>query len=218
MPWGVAAAAIGAGGAIYSANKSADASQQAAQTQAAGEDEALAYMRQTEALPQYMREQSMSQLGGLYGIQTPMFDENGDIMLDENGNPIMSDQGDPSQIMRGLEGTPMYQAIMSGQQAGEESIMRNAGATGGLRSGGANENLARYSGDLQNRALMSSMSGLQDFARLPSNTNQIAGQMNQIGNTQALGIQSAAQAEQQGYNNAANALMGGANMYLRAGQ
>ena len=210
MPWGVAAAAVAAGGAIYSSNKAADASEKASQVQGGAEEQALAYLKQTEALPQHLRGQAMSQLGGLYGFQTPMFDDYGQPMMDEAGNPMYEESGDS---LAQLKQTPMYQSVMAGVPASEEAILRHAGTTGGLRSGGVQQNLATNIQGLEQQALQQSMSGLQGFANLPSNANQIAQQQGQIGQTYGQGIMGSAQAQQAGYNNAMNSLMGGAQMY-----
>jgi hypothetical protein len=105
--------------------------------------------------------------------------------------------------------SPLYQAIMGGQEFGEEAIMRNAAMTGGLRSGNVQSNMYDYNVRLQNQALLSSyneqLGGLTGLAGLPSNANQIALGMSGIGQTQAQGIIGAEQgrqdARQQGFGN-----------------
>lgn len=104
------------------------------------------------------------------------------------------------QFFTGLESSPIYEAIMGGQKAGEESIARNAAMTGGLRSGNLQHNFMDYNTQLKNKAMMTAyqdkLSGLQGFAQLPSNANNIATQMSGIGQTLAQGRMGGAQAQQ----------------------
>lgn len=154
----------------------AEGLERAAEIQAESQREALDYLKAREALPQEFREGALSQIGGLYGL--------GDVPGQE--------------VMANLQASPIYGAITGQRQAGEEAILRNAAATGGLRSGNVQDALARYSGDLENQALMQSLSGLQGLAALPSNANQIAGAIGGIGQTLGQGVAGAAQTLAQG--------------------
>lgn len=169
-----------------------DAAIKASETQAQWQKDALEYMKQREALPQQYREGALNQLGGLYGM------EGG------TGNQ-------QAMIDRAIQ-SPLYQQIMGGLDAGENSIMRNAAATGGLRSGNAQYALADYNTQLQNKALLESynqqLMGLQGLAGLPSMAPAIAGGMSDIGTTYGQGIIAAAQANQAGGQNNANNFMG----------
>jgi hypothetical protein len=160
----------------------ADAMLEGTRLSIAAQREALEYMKQREALPQRIREGALTGLEGYFQVpDAPM------------GQQAMIAQAQQS---------PLYSAIMGGQQAGEEAILRNASATGGLRSGNVQENLARYSGDLQNQALLTSfnqaqgredfnqqtnLGGLQSLANIQSNAPMIANQMSGIGATQGAG-------------------------------
>ena len=108
--------------------------------------------------------------------------------------------------------SPLYQQIMGGQELGEEAIMRNAAATGGLRSGNVQGNMYDYITQLQNQALLSSyneqLQGLLGMAGLPTNAGAIAQQMGNIGTTLGQGQVAAAQAQQQGWNNWMNTGLG----------
>ena len=110
---------------------------------------------------------------------------------------------------------------MGGLKAGEESIMRNAAMTGGLRSGNTQSALADYATQLQNKALTDAynqqLSGLTGLAHLPTNEAAIGQTMANIGNTRAQGILGAAQAKQAMYQNVGNTLMSGVGMGLEAG-
>lgn len=188
----------------FGAKDAAQATKEAANTSVEFQREALDYLKQQEALPSYFREQALTGLGSIYGIAP------------EGGG------GTPFDISS-LQQNPLYQGIMQGQKAGEEAILRNASATGGLRSGNVQSNLADFSSNLQNQALMSAyqdqLSGLQGLAYgTPSNANAIAGATTGIGNTLASGITGAAQARQQGQAAATGTLLGGLQTGLKAYQ
>jgi len=160
----------------------ADASIAGANIQAQGQREALGYMKEREALPRQFSEGALKGLGGIYGL--------------EGGT------GNQQELIDRAIQSPLYQSIMGGQEAGEESILRNASMTGGFRSGNTQENLYDYNVQLQNKALLESynqeLQGLTGLAGLPSNTNQIAGQMSGIGQTLGQGQIAAGQAQQAG--------------------
>lgn len=173
-------------------NAAADATRQAAATQAQAQMAALEYLKETEALPQQIREQALTQLQGAYGLGDP---------------------GAQQQMIAQAQQSPLYGAIMGTQQAGEEAILRQAGATGGLRSGNVQQALADNAQQLQQQALLQSygqqLQGLQGLAQLPSQSQQIAGMMGDIGRTQAQGISGAAQAQLAGEQAQTNTVIGG---------
>lgn len=158
--------------------------------------EALDYLREREELPQQFREGALAQLAGLYGL--------------EGGTGTQA-----SLIERAME-SPIYGAIMGGQQAGEEAILRSAAATGGLRSGGVQENLAEFSSDLRNKALLEAyqqqVSGLSGLASLPSMAPQIAAGTAGIGQTLAQGTVAEAQSDALIRNQTINQLMQGGQL------
>jgi hypothetical protein len=164
------------------ADDAAKASREAAQTQAGYQTDALNYLKQKEEIPNYYREQGLKGLGGLLGM--------GD-------GP--SQQTQINDILQ----SPLYGALMSGKGAGEESILRNASMTGGLRSGGVQEALYDYNTQLQNQSLLNlynqRVSGLQGMAGLSSYAPQIAQGTANIGETLAQGQVGAEQARQTGY-------------------
>ena len=121
----------------------------------------------------------------------------GDIL---GGKYAPKDSGDVQQgMIDDARNAPLYGAIMGGQKAGNEQIMRNASMTGGLRSGDVNRNFMDFNTQLQNQALLQSynerLGGVQGLANLPSNANAIAGQMNNIGQDYGMSIVGAAQSE-----------------------
>jgi hypothetical protein len=130
-----------------------------------------------------------------------------------------SEAGDTSgqqDLINQAMSSPLYGALMGGQELGEEAIMRNAGATGGLRSGNVQGAMYDYNTQLQNQALLSSyneqLQGLQGLAGLPSNANNIAQGTANVGSTFAQGIAGKAAAENMGQQNQTNNLMGIAAM------
>ena len=197
------------GGIFGGGDDPADASRDAARMQADYQQRALDYLMETEALPQQFREGALSGLAGLYGV------------------PGGTGGALPGQQERiGLaQQSPLYAQIMGGRKAGEEAIMRQAGATGGLRSGNVQENLYDYNTQLQNQALSQAygaqigeeqrqIAGLGGLAQLPSGAGQIAGQMSGIGTTLGQGIVGAEQSQQASQQQGWGNLMGLAGLFF----
>jgi hypothetical protein len=196
----IGAAVVGGVMADKGADAAADASVQGANIQADYQREALAYLKETEEIPQLFREEALKGIAGAYNI--------------EGG------AGSQRDLIDRALASPLYGSIMGGQEAGEDAILRNAAATGGFRSGNVQHNMYDYNVQLQNRALLESynqqMQGLQGLAMLPSNANQIAQQTSEIGTTYGQGIIAAGQAQQQGYQNIGNNVMGAVNLGISA--
>jgi len=162
-------------GSITGSTKAAQAGQEGAALSANAQREGLEYLKQTEALPQELREGALTALGGLYGLG-----------------------GNPQEALAKITGSPAYTNTLATRAAGEEAILRNAAATGGLRSGNANEALAGFNIDLQNQAFNNGLVGLQGLAQLPSNANNIANATAGIGQTLGQGRVAEGQAVQAG--------------------
>ena len=174
-----------------SKEKQDNSAREAAEVQAGSQREALDYLKQTEQLPQMYREASLKSLAGEYGLKT-----------DANGNYY----ADTRDTFERAKASPIYQEAV---KQGEQSVLRNASATGGLRSGSTSENLA----GVNQSALLSTyqnmyanqLSGLQGLANLPSNANNIAASISGVGQTLGQGIiggaQSAAAQSQNNINN-----------------
>ena len=176
------------GGGDDAAKSSIKASEIAADAQR----EALDYLKEREAIPQQYREGALNTLGGLYGL--------------EGGT------GNQQELIDRSIQSPLYQQLMGGRQFGEDAILRNAAATGGLRSGNVQGALYDYNTQLQNNALLQSynqqLMGLQGLANLPSLAPTIANQISGIGQTLGQGQIAAAQAQQTGSQYGMNNLMG----------
>ena len=163
-----------------SGERAATAARDAASVQAGAQREALDYLKEREALPQEFREGALTQLAGLYGLP--------------------GGEGSQAQMIEQAKQSPLYQAMMGTREAGEDAILRHASATGGLRSGNVQANLAEFNQNLENQALLTAYGeqkqGLAGLAGLSSMAPQIAQQMAGIGQTQAQGMTAAAQAQQ----------------------
>lgn len=164
-----------------SGRDAASASIAGSELAAQGQTDVLNYIQETEALPQQYRQDAMSSLAGLYGL--------------EGG------EGNQQQFIDQAMNSPLYQQMVGNIGAGEEAIARTASATGGFRSGGFQENLADYTTSATNEALTTSynqqLQGITGLANMPSATPMIAQAMGAPSQTLAQGQIGAAQAIQQ---------------------
>lgn len=199
------------GNLFSTGGREARATKQAANIAADAQRGALSYLQQREAVPMQIRDQALQGLAGYFQIP--------------------GQQMDQSQLIEQARMSPLYQAILGTRQAGEDAILRNASATGNLRSGGSISQLSDYGMQLENQALLTSfqdqqqrqdqerqlqLQGLSGLAGLPSNDMAIANLMSGIGQTQAMGIQGAAQARSQAGANSFNNLLGLGQLGLSA--
>lgn len=177
---------------LSGADEAAKQSQKATSQAVGAQREALEYLKEREALPQQFREGALTQLADIYGLT--------DV------------EGAEAQFIEDAKMSPLYQAILGTQEAGEEAILRQASATGGLRSGNVQDALAENAQQLENQALLQAynqrMRGLEGIAQLPSNATQIANLTAGIGQTQAQGTIGAAQSSLMAQNQLVNQLMG----------
>ena len=201
--------------------RAARASESAAQTQAGFQQQALDYLKETQAPITEAQTGALGRLGAL---------------AQQGANPyqLQTEQ----QLLTDIQSSPLYQSIMSGLQTGEESILRNQAATGGFRSGGTQQNLARLGRDTQNQALMAAFGNRQQrdmqqaglnqqafqnqlglestIMGLPSQVGNIAGLTSGIGQTLAQGQIGAAQNRLQGSQANTQNLMNLASLGLTA--
>lgn len=111
-----------------------EGAQKAGQLERAGMGEAQDYLKERDVI------------GNKYG----------DLALEGLGGAFTGDSSGQQQIIDRAKSSPMYASIMGQQQAGEQAILRNASATGGLRSGNASGALTDYGMQLEDRALQGS--------------------------------------------------------------
>lgn len=190
---------FGAAASERAAGKAAESSLQASETQAAGQQAGLDYLRETEAVPQAYREQALGRLGSLYGLPG---------LEGEAGDPMAGKR----EFVEGLKEDPFYQELL---QSGEESVLRGAGATGMLRSGSTQAALAEVAPDILQQIYGEQVAGLSGMAQLPSAAREIARQTGAVGATRAGGILAAGQAEQYGLEGMATAIGSGTGQYLK---
>jgi len=190
----IGGAVIGAGASMYASSNAADAAEtqadaqlEAAQLEAGYQQQALDYMKEQEELPTQFREGALTQLGGLYGL--------------EGG------AGSQQGLINQARQSPLYSSML---KEGQDAVLRNASATGGLRSGNVQSALADSSTNALLTAYDQQLQGLQGMAGLPSNVNSIAQQTSNIGSTYAQGIQGAGLATSQGQVASGQALQSGA--------
>lgn len=160
------------------------AAERGAQLDADAQTDALDYLKERERLPRQYSESALTRL-----------------------NDIYSGGSGQQKLLEQAKASPLYSTLL-GQ--GEDAVLRNASATGGLRSGSAQSNLA----DNSQRALLQSynqqLQGIQGMAGLPSNANNIASMTAGIGRTLGQGQIAKANAVQRGNENMTNlALQGG---------
>jgi len=161
MTWGaVAGAAVGVVGGMMTSGDAGDA----AQTAASADMAALDYIKEIEKLPLEMRDKAMEQMAGFYGL--PGYEGGGEAL-----------------IQRAQE-SPYFSAM---QGAGEEAILRQAGATGGLRSGNVQSNLAKYNQQLLSDAVDRQLSGLSGFAGFQPDARAGAGYISSAGDAMSQG-------------------------------
>jgi hypothetical protein len=195
-----------------------------AETDAAAQREALDYLKQTEAAPQFYRESALDTLASFYGMPTYSPEQApgtamapfsggrggpkgspfrggmggervvGEGLAPRDAAPTAPPQGQ-SPFIEGVQQSPFYGQMI---QTGEEAIGRNLSMTGGLRSGTANEALAQNSQNVLQTLVNQRLQGISGMAQLPSNATNIAGYTAGIGQTLGQGQIAAGQAIQSG--------------------
>jgi hypothetical protein len=214
---GVTSVVVGAGAAVYGANKASSAAKSAANTQAAAQDRAIAEQR--------------TQFEQLQEILRPYV---------ETGKPDLTQpyiQAGPGALqgmqgLAGLRGNAEQQAainqIKQGAQfqelamQGEQGILQNASATGGLRGGNVQAALAQFRPALLNQLIESQYGKLAGLTSLGSTS---AENLLRLGQASAAGVGAAGQASAQNIGNLyaaqgaaqAGGLMGQANAITQGG-
>ncbi len=120
----------------------------------------------------------------------------------------MGDPEEQAAMIAQLEGGPEFEALV-GQ--GEEAMLSNASATGGLRGGNLQGALAQFRPQMLSQLINQQMSRLGGIAGMGYNAASTLGQG--VGNAQAAG----AMARGGMWNSIPNALMGGLGVYSGLG-
>lgn len=158
-----------------------NAARKASGVQANYQKQALDYLKEREKIPQALREGALTGLGGEYGLT-----------IGADGKAVMS-----GSVLDRAKASPFYTEAV---RLGEDAVLRNASATGGLRSGTASENLANVNQQALLESYQTQLQGLQGLGSLASNANNIAGMTQGIGQTYAQGITAQAQANEAAQN------------------
>ena len=178
MPWGYAAVAAGS---IISGSMSASASKKAAKLSAEQQERGLDYAKEINAPVVGARNKALEQYQAFLGL---------------------GDQ--PSTLIEDVRQSPFYSAMVD---EGQQGLAAGLSATGGLRTGGANEAFAGLNQRVLQNLVNQRLSGLQSLSMAPINTSGVQSSYTNIGNTQAMGGVAAANAMQQGYGGALQALI-----------
>lgn len=146
------------------------------------------------------------QLDYLKGVQEPVLNLRNRALPQLYGFYDPTNPQGQQQFIDQAEASPFYQRQ---REVGEQAILRNQAATGGLRSGGTQQALAGFNADLLNRTVNQNLQGLGSFAQTPIETSQISNVLGQMGQTQAQGYQAQAQANQGALGNLLGGVFGG---------
>lgn len=200
MPWGLAAAAVGAAGSIYAGSQQAGAAQQAAQTSAG------ATQAQVDLQRQIFQQQQANQAPWLQAGQTAL----GQLTAGTTGPnaPLMK-----TFTTADFQQDPGYQFRL---QQGLQALDRSASARGGLLSGAALKGIQQYGQGLASQEYGDAYNRYQQ---------QQANQFNRLAALSGVGQTATQQLQQAGQQYGANvgniAITGAqnqANALLAAGQ
>jgi len=131
-------------------SKAAGAATAGAQISADAQREALAYLKEEEEIPQFFRKGALNVIGGLSGL--------GD----------MSGQ----EAVAKIKNSEIYKQVLGSRMAGEDAILRNASATGGIRGGNVQGALAQFRPNLLNQLIEAQYGKLAGLTTLGSSSAQ----------------------------------------------
>lgn len=200
MPWGVAAAV---GGAYLSSQSSKKSAESAANAQNESSDAAIAQQnKQFEALQALLKPYTEAGSSSLAAQQN---------LLGLNGSIAQS------TVINGIQNGSNFQLL---NQAGQNSVLQNAAATGGIRGGNVQSSLANYSSNLLNNLVQQQYSNLGGLTSIGqnaaagvgnagmSNANQISGLLQSQGSANAANALAAGKANSQLYSSIGTSLGG----------
>jgi len=204
-------AAAGIAGSVISSSNAADAAQEAAQTQATAQENATA--AQTAAQDQAITEQRR-QFDKIQELLSPYTQAGPGALQGMQGLAGLRGAGEQQASIDQIKQSAQYQELA---RQGEQGILQNASATGGLRGGNVQAALAQFRPSLLNQLIesqYSKLAGLTSLGQASAAGTAAAGQQSatNIGNlysaqgaAQAAGLTGVAQAQAGGIIGAANA-------------
>lgn len=129
-------------------------------------------------------------------------------------------------VIGSLQDSPLYQSLY---RNGEEALLQNAAATGGIRGGNTQRGLADFGSDVLANVYQNTISNLNDVSRLglgatgsvagfgANNANNAAGLTTQIGQAQANNYLARGRINAQNWQNAGSLLDSVASAFLPGG-
>ena len=200
------AAVAGAGASVYSANKGAKAAKSAAQTQAASQDQAIDEQRRQfdavrELLSPYIE-------AGKPDLTQPYIGAGPGALQAMQGLAGLRGAGEQQAAINQIQQGAQFQELA---RQGEQGILQNAAATGGLRGGNVQAALAQFRPALLNQLIESQYGKLAGLTSLGSTS---AENLLRLGQASAAGTAAAGQQSAQNIGN----LMVGQGQALAAGQ
>lgn len=228
----VASAVIGGGAAVYSSNKASDAASEAAAQQTAAQDKAIQeqktqFQQLQEILKPYVQ-------AGKVDLTQPYIQAGPGALQGMQGLAGLRGNAEQQAAIEQIKQGAQFQELA---RQGEQGILQNASATGGLRGGNVQAALGQFRPALLNQLIESQYGKLAGLTSLGSTSAEnllrlgqasaagvgaagqqsaqnIGGLMVGQGAAQAAGTIGAANAYAQGASGIANAAQGGMQNYM----
>ena len=190
---GVSVAVGTAGAGIYSANKSAKAAKEAARTQAEAQDRAIAEQRsQFQQLQETLRPYVEA---GKVDLTQPYIGAGPGALQAMQGLAGLRGAGEQQAAINQIQQGAQFQELA---RQGEQGILQNAAATGGLRGGNVQAALAQFRPALLNQLIESQYGKLAGLTQLGSTS---AENLLRLGQASAAGVGAAGQQSAQNIGN-----------------
>ena len=203
---GISTAVIGAGAAVYGANKASSAAKSAARTQAEAQDRAIAEQRtQFDAIQELLKPYVEA---GKPDLTQPYIGAGPGALQAMQGLAGLRGAGEQQAAINQIQQGAQFQELA---RQGEQGILQNAAATGGLRGGNVQAALSQFRPALLNQLIESQYGKLAGLTSLGSTS---AENLLRLGQASAAGTGAAGQ---QSASNIGN-LMVGQGQALAAGQ
>jgi hypothetical protein len=203
---GISTAVIGAGAAVYGANKASSAAKSAARTQAEAQDRAIAEQRsQFDAIQELLKPYVQA---GKPDLTQPYIGAGPGALQAMQGLAGLRGAGEQQAAINQIQQGAQFQELA---RQGEQGILQNAAATGGLRGGNVQAALAQFRPALLNQLIESQYGKLAGLTSLGSTS---AENLLRLGQASAAGTAAAGQQSAQNIGN----LMVGQGQALAAGQ
>jgi len=203
---GITTAVVGGAAAIYGANKASSAAKSAAGTQAAAQDRAIAEQRtQFDTIQELLRPYIQT---GKPDLTQPYIGAGPGALQAMQGLAGLRGAGEQQAAIQQIQQGAQFQELA---RQGEQGILQNAAATGGLRGGNVQAALSQFRPALLNQLIESQYGKLAGLTSLGSTS---AENLLRLGQASAAGTAAAGQQSAQNIGN----LMVGQGQAQAAGQ